>query len=353
MEWAVRCYVVQAGDIGEQLRVAIGFTDSVTGQTANTFSAPTFDVAPCYCAGTVIRTPHGEQRVETLKIGDKVATISGAARPIKWIGRRGYSGRFVMGRKDILPVCIKKDALGNDMPRRDLWISPNHAMYFQDSDVLVEAKDLINGVSIIQAERVDRVDYFHIELDSHDVLIAEGAPAESFIDDASRGLFHNAAEYWTRHSEGASVTPRYFAARCFDGAELEAVRRCIALRAGLIRAEGRARLGKLRGFVDQITPRQIRGWAQNLEYPEAPVCLDIYAGTQFIGQALANRYREDLKKAGCGSGCHSFSFVPPAGLTFALDAIEVRRSVDGSVLPFSFHLRLRVPRSAVVAKLSA
>ena len=58
--------------------------------------------------------------------------------------------------------------------------------------MLIEAKDLINGVSIVQAERVEKVEYFHIELDSHDVIIAEGALSESFIDDDSRGMFHNA-----------------------------------------------------------------------------------------------------------------------------------------------------------------
>ena len=61
--------------------------------------------------------------------------------------------------------------------------------------VLIEAKDLVNGVSIVQAERVEKVEYFHIELENHDVIIAEGALSESFIDDDSRGMFHNAHEY--------------------------------------------------------------------------------------------------------------------------------------------------------------
>ena len=59
--------------------------------------------------------------------------MSGAVRPIKWIGRRSYSGRFVMGRKDILPICIKAGALDDNVPRRDLWISPHHAMYLTRS----------------------------------------------------------------------------------------------------------------------------------------------------------------------------------------------------------------------------
>ena len=62
------------------------------------------------------------------------------------------------------------------------------------------------------------------------------------------------------------------------------------------------------------------------------MCLDIYAGGRLIGQTLANRYREDLRQAGLGSGRHGFEFSPPAGLTFAPDAVEVRRSFDGAAL---------------------
>jgi len=82
--------------------------------------------------------------------------MSGLERPIKWIGRRSYGARFVLGRKDILPICIKAGALDENVPRRDLWISPHHAMYLDG--VLVEAKDLVNDVSIAQAERVERVE---------------------------------------------------------------------------------------------------------------------------------------------------------------------------------------------------
>ena len=70
-------------------------------------------------------------------------------------------------------------------------------MYFENKHregVLIEARDLVNGVSIVHAERGE-VEYFHVELDSHDVIIAEGAFSETFIDDDSRGMFHNAQEY--------------------------------------------------------------------------------------------------------------------------------------------------------------
>ena len=96
----------------------------------------------------------------------------------------------MVGRKDILPICIKAGALDDNVPRRDLWISPHHAMFLEG--VLIEAKDLVNGVSIVQADRVEKVEYFHVELETHNVIFAEGALSRDFFDDDSRGMFHNA-----------------------------------------------------------------------------------------------------------------------------------------------------------------
>ena len=190
----------------------------------------TENTTPCYCRGTLIRTEGGEVPVEALTIGDKVITKSGKARPIKWIGRRSYDGRFIMGRKDVLPICIKAGALDDRVPQRDLWLSPHHALYLDG--VLIEAKDLVNGVSIVQADRVEKVEYFHIELETHDVIIAEGALAESFIDDDSRGMFNNAHEYRPALRRGGDRISRNFARR----AATKAIRskRCeSALRYGL------------------------------------------------------------------------------------------------------------------------
>jgi Hint domain len=189
----------------------------------------TITAIACFAAGTRLATPHGEVAVEDLAIGDLVVTMSGALRPIKWIGCRSYSGRFVMGRKDVLPICIKAGALDDNVPGRDLWISPHHAMYL--NGVLIEAKDLVNGVSIVQAEHVETVEYFHIELDSHDVIIAEGALSETFIDDDSRDMFHNAHEYRTLYPDAPAVAQQYCAPRHEDGYEVEAVRRRINARA--------------------------------------------------------------------------------------------------------------------------
>ena len=373
--------------LGTGNNVSLGETLGANSEVINASELP----PPCYCRGTLIEAARGQQRVETLQIGDKVRTASGALRPIKWIGRRSYAGRFVLGRKDMLPICIKSGALGDNVPARDLWVSPNHAMYFgvgwmsqttsesslraQRSNpegapvaqsnpdrrtgllrrfaprndeldgVLIEAKDLVNGVSIVQAAHVDTVEYFHIELDTHDVIIAEGALAESFIDDDSRAMFHNAHDYATLYADEVARPACYCAPRLDEGYEVEAARQRIALRAGLMRADA-PETGALRGYVDLVSPTCITGWAQNADHPEAPVCLDIFSGGRLIGQTLANNYREGLQRAGLGSGRHSFSFTPPAGLDFAADTVQVRRSLDAAAVKFSAISRRAVQQLA-------
>ena len=169
------------------------------------------------------------------------------------------------GRKDVLPVCIKAGALEDNVPKRDLWISPNHAMYLDG--VLIEAKDLVNGGSIVQAESAESIEYYHVELDTHDVLIAEGALAESYIDDDNRLLFHNAHEYREKYPDQEIGPAQYYAPRCDSGYELETVRQRIALRAGLVAGDVAPPIGNLRGFVDRITSECVSGWAQ---YPITP-----------------------------------------------------------------------------------
>ena len=83
---------------------------------------------------------------------------------------------------------------------------------------------------------------------------------------------------------------------------------------------------------DRVRAGSIAGWAQNTDAPEAPVGLDIFADGKLIGQVLANSYRNDLKAAGLGSGRHGFTFTPPAGLKFALETVQIRRSLDGASL---------------------
>ena len=288
------------------------------------------DFVACYCKGTMILTENGEVPVDDLAIGDKVMTMLGQFRPIKWIGRRSYAGRFILGNADILPICLKAGCLGDRLPWRDLWISPHHAMYL--NGVLIEARDLVNGLSVVQADHVDKVEYFHIELYSHDVLIAEGAFSESYIDDDNRGMFHNANEYFDIFGAAMPGQAEYCVPRHTDGYEVEAARRLVNRRAGLKSAEAEPVVGELRGHVDVTNSRCIAGWAQDVDRPETPVCLDIWMGRQLLGRTLANRYRHDLRQAGLGSGHHSFEFPLSKGLRFAADTIRVCRSLDGKAV---------------------
>jgi hypothetical protein len=196
-------------------------------------TASDFDLA-CYCAGVRILTDHGEVAVEELSIGDQVMTLAGVARPIKWIGQRSYSGRFAANQKT-LPVCFKAGSLADDVPQRDLWVSPNHAMYLDG--ILIQAEDLVNGDTIVQARSMETVRYFHIELDSHDVIRAEGAWAETFIDADSRMLFHNAADYFRRYPAQSDRLPLYCAPRVNEGFQLQSIR-------DRIRARGNRRLAR-------------------------------------------------------------------------------------------------------------
>jgi hypothetical protein len=165
------------------------------------------------------------------------------------------------------------------------------------------------------------------------VIVAEGSFSETFIDDVSRGIFHNAHEYREFYSGETSVPARFCAPRLRDGYRVEAARRHIDTLAGL-RHDTSATL-PLRGFVDVVKAKTISGWAQSPDYPEAPVCLEIVADSRVMGEVVANLYRENLQVAGLGSGRHGFEFKLPAAMSAALSVVEVRRALDGVALPVS------------------
>jgi hypothetical protein len=186
----------------------------------------------CYCRGTLIKTEHGEVPVEDLQAGDRLVTLSGRVQPIKWIGRRSYAGRFLSSNPRVLPIKFSAGSLGGGLPRRDLQVSPDHAMYLDG--VLVPARSLVNDSTIQQLPSATRVDYFHIELPAHDVILAEGAASETFLDDDSRNMFHNAEEY-ARLWPDAMPDMAFCAPRFEDGYVVQSIRSQLAAIAGMLR----------------------------------------------------------------------------------------------------------------------
>lgn len=151
------------------------------------------DNPPCFVPGTLIATPDGSRAVETLQIGDELLTADGRTVAVKWIGHRKLHYLFA-AVADALPIRISAGALGNGLPLRDLFVSPDHAM--EVMGCLVHASALVNGSSITQCKQWDGdVQYFHIETDSHELILAEGSAAETFIDNDARQRFDNHAEF--------------------------------------------------------------------------------------------------------------------------------------------------------------
>jgi hypothetical protein len=182
---------------------------TVGGSNLGTQSIGTLSLdVTCFYAGTMIRTPKGEVAVESLKPGDLVLTADGAAKKVNWLGKQTVSTNFSDPAR-VLPIRIKAAALAENVPARDLLVSPDHAMFVDG--VLINASALVNGTSIVRETNVPRIfTYYHIELDSHSLVLAENAPAESFVDNVDRLRFDNWAEFEALYPEGKTVEELHY-----------------------------------------------------------------------------------------------------------------------------------------------
>jgi len=190
-----------------------------------------YDGAACFVAGTMIATPSGETPVEALSVGDLVLLADGTSQPVVWIGMRALEPRRHPRPETVQPVRIRAGALADGVPVRDLFVSPDHALLLDG--MLVPAKVLVNG-STIAACDVESVRYFHVELETHAALLADGAPAESYLETGNRDAFQGGSGATILHPDLAQIVREVagFAPFVETGAALEALRARLLERSG-------------------------------------------------------------------------------------------------------------------------
>ena len=213
---------------------AFTFTANTTTTTPGTEYLINTEMPYCFLSDTMLRTPSGDRAVETLRAGDLVMTASGVAKPIRWIGRTVVASRFA-DRQRMLPVRISAGALAENVPSRDLFVSPGHAIGIDG--VLVHASALVNGKTIVRETSMPLTfTYFHVETEIHELLIAENTPAESFLEavaDVRSDNHPERAELAGTPAEAEMTLPRVKAARQVPAS----IRAMIVARASLIAPE--------------------------------------------------------------------------------------------------------------------
>jgi hypothetical protein len=171
--------VIPSGDAGTIVTQAVGNTTLIDG-------VGPVDVFACFCTGTRIATTEGEVAVEHIRPGDMARLADGSAARVIWVGQREVRCDRHPRPQDVWPVRIRAGAFAPGEPRRDLLLSPDHAVFLAGN--LIPIRHLTNGASIAQ-EAVESVRYHHVELARHDLLLAEGLAAESYLDTGNRNAF--------------------------------------------------------------------------------------------------------------------------------------------------------------------
>ena len=193
------------GHIYSKTAVTITPQTSVNVTTINTSTCSITPIPPtpvvCYLKGTLILTKQGFVPIEHIKAGHKVVTkgkiyknkyVKGDAslqtEPVLWASKFKVINLNSKSR----PICITKDALGNNYPFKDLYVSPGHSLLLNGRMVL--AKNIVNGTTIYQDKECDDVEYYHLECDSHSAIFANGVLSESYLDVNNRDVFENSIQ---------------------------------------------------------------------------------------------------------------------------------------------------------------
>lgn len=191
-------------------------------------ASDTQSFVPCFAAGTQIRSQDGDILVEDISVGDWVETIDNGYQRVTWVGRRYVPASQIVKFPNLGPVYITSGSLGNGCPEKDLVVSHQHRIMlrskitqrmFDHSEILVPAVNLLGFPGIQKLNCGLGVQYHHFACASHEVIWANGAPAETFlagpevrktlspIADVHRALATSLADDLDQHEAQVSVRP--------------------------------------------------------------------------------------------------------------------------------------------------
>ena len=143
----------------------------------------------CFAAGTHLRTPFGSKPIEAFRSGDLIQTKDNGVKPVLWAGQRHLSGARLHVMPHLRPIRFRSGALGHGRPDMDLVVSPQHRMVvmgaparalFGSDELLVTARDLLDGRGVSIASDLREVTYHHLLLEQHQIVFANGLETESF-----------------------------------------------------------------------------------------------------------------------------------------------------------------------------
>ncbi|MBO1358591.1 Hint domain-containing protein [Acetobacter sacchari] len=183
-------HVVLTTTSGKTITLYINGVQSV-GYSLVSDSSGNLIYETCFLAGSMIRTPKGDLPVEDLKIGDEIVTLLGGVedlRSVVWVGSKKVIAE--VGRpvdQAGYPIRILRNAIADGVPYKDMLITPEHGLLFDGN--FVPARMLVNDRSVFYDRSITEYEYYHVETEKHSVIVADGAPTESYLDTGNRQTF--------------------------------------------------------------------------------------------------------------------------------------------------------------------